>query len=185
MDGVNERQGVIKMAYVDYPSHFPTPLIAGYQDVLTSGLKRTSMEAGNWKHRRARWTLPETFTLTFAVPYGIYKEWHQWIAANAWEWFNLPLLNTLSTANERCYAREVRFATDLQTSMGGGDFVLVAVIAEALGVGINDLNNDRGWVIAGRPDNPSSDWIIAGRPDAPSDPDWVLAGTPEAPADYI
>lgn len=168
-----------------WPSYLPEPIADAWSEDVNARLKRMSMDAGNYKQRRLSWTQPEGFQFTFAVPFDSFRNWVAWVNNNAYDWFDMPILSAQSTATEICLTREVRFISDPVVTQGNGDFVYITVRAEARGMGINQEISDRGWIIAGKPSDPSTDWIIAGTPSNPSEPDIIIAGTPDSPAIYI
>lgn len=131
----------------DYPENYPKPLIANYGFQCNANIDRTAMEAGNIKQRRrGNHSLPETFTMQFAIPYSFFAEWQDWINVNAFYYFDIEVVSSQSLENNYCIARSVRFISDLQITMSGGEFVFVTVAAESQGA--FDFYDFRYWIIS-------------------------------------
>ena len=137
---------------MDYPANFPEPLVASFGITAESGLSRVYMESGDYKQRRRNnFTLPERFSLQFAIPYELFNEWQTWVNANAYESFNINVVSSASALGDICATRALRFISDLDVSIGGGNFVYVSVAAETM-ASVFDFYSSRFWVIAEMPE---------------------------------
>jgi hypothetical protein len=114
-----------------YPSSFPAPRCAPHSWTVDMGVLRTQMDGGNARQRRLYDVMPSSWQLEFAVELAQLFEWQAWVNANAYDYFDLPLVSWLSSqAGQRAMLTEARFTSDLQIEFAGPDNVVVRVAAE-------------------------------------------------------
>ena len=71
---------------------FPAAQVMPYTATADMGVLRTSMEGGNARQRRRYYTMPHTFALEFIMDVPTLGNWQAWINANAYDFFEMPLL---------------------------------------------------------------------------------------------
>jgi hypothetical protein len=171
-----------------YPRNLPcASRIEGHAAVLSAGLIRTPMTAGNTRQRRAQRQLPHQISLAFVVSQALLADWLTWVNAYAFDaWFSMRLPGLLaSQAGADTAPVPVRFMSDIQLELIPAArlwYWRARVDCEYLPT-LADLALEPVWITATRPGeiDETLPWIVAGRPDAPA-PDWILAGDATAPA---
>lgn len=157
-----------------YPDDFPLPQRDSYGYTVDAGLISTPMESGGPRQRRKYGSMPHYFSLEFIVPRADLDSWQQWVNQNAYDWFEIPLVNMITIGDplcsNYCFAR---FISDLSLSVLTRDFFSVTVQAELQPGQVNDNPARTDWIIGRTPDDPSPDWVIGGTPASPS-PDWTI-----------
>lgn len=114
-----------------YPSNFPAPRCAPHTWKVDMGVLRTTMDGGNARQRRLYDVMPTTWQLEFAIELTLLFDWQAWVNANAYDYFDLPLVSWLSSqAGARAMPIEARFTSDLDVEFNGPDNVVVRVSAE-------------------------------------------------------
>lgn len=133
------------MIYKDYPKDFPLPLFSGYAIQTDMGLIRTGMETGAFKQRRRYNNMPQTFTLSFAVPMNIYYHWQTWVNEHAYQYIKMNL--TSYKTQKGCSSEHiVRFISNLSASpMSTEVFTVSVTVEEKFGIAPKTASD---WVIA-------------------------------------
>lgn len=156
-----------------YPSNYPLPTRDPYAFAVDMGVARTAMESGNVRQRRTYPSMPHAFSLQFVVPREDVDGWLRWVNNNAYDWFELPLVNYITTGLPNCAAYcFARFTSDLAARAMTQKHFAFSVDAELQPGQVNNNFGRTLWVVGGTPSAPSPIWVIGGEPDAPS-PDWV------------
>jgi hypothetical protein len=169
-----------------YPQSFPcASRIEGHSAVLSAGLVRTPMEAGNTRQRRMQRQLPHQISLVFVIAQSLYPTWISWVNANAWDgWVSMNLPGLLAvTPGKPTAPTPVRFMSDLQVELVSAYrlwYWRVRVSAEYLPALADFVVLNGVWVLGGTPGAPPTDWILGGTPGAPA-PVFTNPGTPNAP----
>ena len=157
-----------------YPDNFPLPLRDPYAYMVDMGVVRTAMESGGPRQRRRYGSMPHYFTLEFIVAVSDLLGWQQWVNSNAYDWFELPLVNVITIGQSLCenYCL-ARFISDLNISVLTKDYFRIGVDAELMPGQVNSNPTRTNWIIGRTPADPSPDWVIGGTPASPS-PDWTI-----------
>jgi hypothetical protein len=114
-----------------YPTTFPAPRCAPHAWKIDMGVLRTPMEGGNTRQRRLYDVMPHAYTLEFTLRLTELFAWQAWVNANAYDYFDLPLVSWLSSqAGVRAMPTEARFTSDLEVEFSPPDNVVVRVGAE-------------------------------------------------------
>lgn len=160
---------------MDYPTRFPEPTINGYGINVKMGVVRGNLSMGYAKQRRKYKTMPQRFSLSFAIPIELLNDWQTWVNDNAYVYFNINL-TSYHTTTGKCSTHSVRFTSDLAITPLTPRVFTVSVTAEE--------NHTVG--ITKPPLPVTCDWIIAKTASDPSSPDWYIANTPSTiPADVV
>lgn len=155
-----------------YPAQFPCPSrVEGHSAVLTAGLVRTPMEAGNTRQRRLQRVLPHQIALVFMIDQAAYASWFAWVNAYAWDdWITMALPGLLaSKAAAHTTPVPVRFMSDLQAELVAARrlwYWRVRVGAEYLPTPEDFPVVDGLWIAGDTPQAPAPDWVRAGTPGA-------------------
>ena len=75
--------------------------------------------------------MPTQFALAFAMPYNELNDWLDWVNANAYSYFLLPMPSKAGSAvDNKCLPTGVRFISDVSYELLGDDHIKVTVQAE-------------------------------------------------------
>lgn len=162
------------MADPRYPAGYPLPQRDPYTYNVDMGVARYAMENGSPRQRRVYFAMPHYFQLTFIVPRTSLNAWQKWVNDNAYNWFELPLVNIITIGQTMCanYC-SCRFMSDLAVSVLTKENFRIAVEAELKPGQSNTNPGVLPWIIGGTPATPSPEWVIGGTPANPS-PNWVV-----------
>ena len=172
-----------------YPSSFRLPEWSGYGYTADMGVRRTKMEGGNTRQRRAYTHAPAAFRLRFLLQWSEVRVWQAWWMSAAYDWFQMDAVSgyVANPITDRdCAMHVLRCVSNIRLSDAGTPGYCYAevvverndAIADAAPAPVEPPPWDGEWVIAGSPDNPAVDWIIARTPDNPAPPPAIVAGFP-------
>lgn len=145
-----------------YPNNFRMMDHAPLPIDMDAGLTRVKFDSGAHRQRRRQDGLPRMYSAVFTMQRSDFPAWKDWVNANAYDWFTMPLKN--------CAPAQVRFTTNLSLQFVSFERVKVSVSIEMDRRSVTPLppvsdlwyvatTTTPDWVIAGGPPNPSPDMI--------------------------
>lgn len=113
----------------DYPGTYPLPDSGTYTGTIRPGMSRTEVPAAQ-PNQRPRYNAPRVeVSMTFTMTNDDYATWRTWVEANAYNWFNMPVVSHYAP-DDITSVRPVRFISDINYQKLGDDWLSVTVAAE-------------------------------------------------------
>lgn len=113
----------------DYPSTYPLPDGGAYSGSIRPGISRTDIPSPR-PNQRNRYNAPRTeISMTFTMTNDDYQTWRTWVLANAYNWFNMPVVSH-HDPDDITSTQPVRFISDINYQKRGDDWLSVTVAAE-------------------------------------------------------
>lgn len=113
----------------DYPGAYPLPDEGSYSGAIRLGVSRTEVPAAR-PDQRLRYNAPRVeVSMTFTMTNDDYDTWRTWVEANAYNWFNMPVVSP-HEPDDITSTRPVRFISDINYQKQGDDWLSVTVAAE-------------------------------------------------------
>lgn len=119
------------MPMPDYPTTLPMPDTGTLSGQVDEGLLRSEVPSARANHRIG-FNSPRTeLSMTFSMINDTYDTWLTWVKANAYDWFNMPIVAT-NTPTGITSTQRVRFISDIQYNKRGDNWLSVTVAVETV-----------------------------------------------------
>ena len=115
---------------IDYPLTLPRPDTEGYSGVVDSGLAITPFPTARPNITKVFNSPRVDLSVTFTMTNNVYADdWFPWIIANAYDWFNMQIINP-NTPTDITSLQRVRFTSPLQYRKNGDNWLSITVALE-------------------------------------------------------
>ena len=113
----------------DYPANLPLYDKQGYAGVIDEGVLRTSFQVTSPNQVRLHNSPREDITMTWHMDNDTFKTWIAWIEANAYDWFNMPVISSRQPTDITS-TQLVRFTSEVTTAKRGDNWMSATVSIE-------------------------------------------------------
>ncbi|GAG52471.1 unnamed protein product, partial [marine sediment metagenome] len=115
----------------DYPATLPLPDHGTYAGSVDQGLIRTTVPSAQANQIYGFNSPRVDISMTFKMVNDKYAEWLTWVKANAFDWFNMPVISP-ATPTDITSVQSVRFTSDIQYTKLGDNWLSVTVACELI-----------------------------------------------------
>jgi hypothetical protein len=112
-----------------YPTTLPMPQTDNYTGTIDFGIVRTNIPTGNASQRINNNSPTTEISMTFKMKNDDSFLWLTWVFANAYQYFNMPVVSGATPTNITSVQR-VRFISTIQLDKLGDDWSSYTVAAE-------------------------------------------------------
>jgi hypothetical protein len=115
-----------------YPTTLPRPDYGNYSGSVDEGLLRTQVPSAR-AFQNISYNMPATeLSLTFSMTNEDYVAWNTWVLANAFDWFDMPVVAPAETVPDITTTQRCRFTSAIQYQKKGDYWLSVTVAAEVI-----------------------------------------------------